>query len=182
METELQLIEAIRSGDATARRRLYEGYVGYATAVGRRYVPQEADLHDVLQDSFIKVFTGIGSFSHRGEGSLKQWIGRIVANQAIDHLRRQARFTLLDELPDTQADTDDEPDVGHIPPDVLTTLIGRLPTGYRTVLNLYVFEQLSHREIARRLGIKEGTSASQFLRAKQQLASMIKAYLNTQKA
>ena len=62
---------------------LYRQYAGYATAVARRYVPNTDDMRDVLQDSFVKVFTNINKFNYRGEGSLKAWIIRIVANEAI---------------------------------------------------------------------------------------------------
>ena len=67
-----------------------------------------------------------------------------------------------------------------MPPDVLQKLIEQLPPGYRTVLNLYVFEQLPHKEIARRLGISEGTSASQYSRAKKTLQYQINEYLKQQ--
>ncbi len=73
------------------------------------------------------------------------------------------------------------PDVEEVPPDILNEMIGRLPAGYRFVLNLFVFEQLSHKEIAVRLGIKESTSASQFYHAKRILAEMITKYLNSTK-
>ena len=72
------------------------------------------------------------------------------------------------------------PDVERVPPQVLTRLIGELPEGYRLVLNMYVFEQLSHKEIAERLGIKESSSASQYLRAKKLLARKINEYINNQ--
>ena len=62
----------------------------------------------------------------------------------------------------------------------LTELIGRLPDGYRTVLNLYVFEGLTHKEIAKRLNIKENSSASQYARARTMLARMIRKVMNTE--
>ena len=187
METERQLLDDLRSGDRQAMRRLYERYSGYAMAVGLRYVPDRNEVRDVLQDSFVKIFTSIDRFEYRGEGSLKSWVTRIVANEAINHLKQQSHTLFyiedraeLPEQPDTPEETDD-PDVRGVSPDVLTAMIGRLPTGYRLVLNLFVFEQLSHKEIAQRLGIKADTSASQFLRAKKRLAQMIKEYLNRQR-
>lgn len=75
---------------------------------------------------------------------------------------------------------DDVPDVDDVPPDILDAMIGQLPVGYRTVLNLYVFEQLSHKDIAKRLGIKESSSASQFFHAKKLLAEMIRKYRYSQ--
>lgn len=180
--TELTLVHDIKKGDRTAMRRLYDCYVGYALAVASRYIPQHEEVRDVVQDSFLRILTRLEQFNYKGEGSLRAWVARIVANEAINHIRRQERFAFVDEMPDDADDDDDAPpDVEHVPPDVLTTLIGRLPAGYRMVLNMFVFEQMSHKEIAQRLGIKENSSASQFFRAKQMLATMIKEYLKTRR-
>lgn len=178
METERQLLDAIRSGDREGLRRLYDRYAGYAMATALRYVPHHDEVRDVVQDSFVRVLTSISRFQYQGEGSLKSWVLRIVANRAIDYVRQQSVLSFVSDVPD-EAD-DEPPEVDSLPPEVLTQLIGQLPTGYRLVLNLYVFEQCSHKEIARRLGIKEGTSASQYARAKALLAKMIKEYLNHQ--
>ncbi len=178
METEKQLLDAIRNGEKAALRRLYERYANYAMAIGLRYIPERDEVRDVLQDSFVKILTTIERFDYRGQGSLKAWVARIVSNTAITHLREQGRFNKMDAIPDMADETDEEPDVGQLPPQVLTELIGQLPVNYRTVLNLYVFEQCPHREIAQRLGIKENTSSSIFFRAKKMLAKMIADYNN----
>lgn len=179
METEQHLLEAIRSGDRQAMRRLYERYVGYAMTIALRYIPDSDEAEDVVQDSFVRILTSIAQFRHQGEGSLSAWVSRIVANQAVDHLRRRERLSFVSDLPDDIAD-DEEPDIGDLPPGELTRMISRLPSGYRMVLNLYVFEHCSHKEIARQLGIKESTSASQLLRARKMLARMMKDYLKRQ--
>jgi RNA polymerase sigma-70 factor (ECF subfamily) len=83
-------------------------------------------------------------------------------------------MTFTDVIPDTH---DEEPEIERIPPNVLTEMIAKLPTGYRMVLNLYVFEHCSHREIAQKLGIKEGSSSSQLSRARQILTKMITDYI-----
>ena len=178
LETDSQLLEAVKGGDRRAMRRLYDRYAGYALATAMRYIANHDDVCDVVQDSFIKVFTTIGSFSYRGEGSLKAWVNRIVANQAIDLLKSRQRVTFVSDVPDDSID--DSPDMERVPPDVLTRMIAQLPTGYRLVLNLFVYEQLSHKEIGRQLGIGENTSASQYNRAKNKLAGMIKNYLKQQ--
>jgi len=109
---------------------------------------------------------------------LKSWVARIVINVALDHLRTQNRFHMVDIIPDEPDDDEEEPDISEMTPDVLTELIGQLPPNYRTVLNLFVFEQCPHKEIARQLGIKESTSSSIFFRAKKMLARMIKERQN----
>lgn len=172
-------MEAIRDGERAALRRLYDRYSGYAMAIGLRYIPDRDEVRDVLQDSFIRILTSISQFNYKGEGSLKQWVNRIVSNRSIDYLREHQRFMQIDNIPE-EPDEPDEPDVEKVPPDVLTEMIGRLPDNYRTVLNLFVFEQRSHREIAQALGIRENTSSSMYFRAKKMLARMINDYLNKQ--
>ena len=179
METERQLLEAICGGEKAALRRLYDRYSGYAMTVGLRYIPERDEVRDVLQDSFVKILTSIRQFNYQGEGSLKSWVSRIVSNRSIDYLREHQRFMLVDNLPE-EPDEPEEPDVGRVPPDVLMEMIGRLPANYRTVLNLFVYEQRSHREIAQVLGVRESTSSSLFFRARKMLAKMIKEYLNKQ--
>ena len=179
METERQLLEAIFGGEKAALRRLYDRYSGYAMTVGLRYIPERDEVRDVLQDSLVKILTSIRQFNYQGEGSLKSWVSRIVSNRSIDYLREHQRFMLVDNLPE-EPDEPEEPDVGRVPPDVLMEMIGRLPANYRTVLNLFVYEQRSHREIAQVLGVRESTSSSLFFRARKMLAKMIKEYLNKQ--
>ena len=179
METEQQLIEAIQGGDRQAMRRLYDCFSGYTMATALRYIPDREVAKDVVQDCFVNILTSIDRFEYRGEGSLRAWITRIISNQAIDWVKQHELYTFTDEMP--QLEEEVLPDVEEVPPDILNEMIGRLPAGYRLVLNLYVFEQLSHKEIALRLGIKESTSASQFYHAKRILAEMITKYLNSTK-
>ena len=124
------------------------------------------------------MLTHLNQFHYRGEGSLKAWVGRIVANRALDFLKeRQSWHEMFVETTKAVGNDDtaeEEPDVEGVPPDMLMGLIGQLPAGYRTVLNLFVFEGMSHKEIANQLGIKPDTSASQFSRAKRMLGRMIK--------
>lgn len=153
---------------------LYGKLAGQAMSMAMRYLADRDAAHDVLHDSFIKAYTKVGQFSYKGEGSFKAWVLRIVANESINLLRKQSKFTSTDNIPEL-AD-EGEPDIPPVPPDQLNRMIARLPVGYRTVLNLFVFEQKSHKEIAQILGIRENSSASQFLRAKRMLAKMIEDY------
>lgn len=174
---EAGLLELLRSGDPAGMRLFYERYAGLLTAVCSRYVPDTADVKDILQDSFVKIFRNAGRFEYRGEGSLKAWASKIVVNASLKALAASSRQKFVDDLPDVAEDDGDLPALPDIPPQVLQSMIRELPDGYRTVFNLYVFEKKSHREIADLLGIKEDSSASQFFRARALLAKNIKLWM-----
>ena len=87
MESEKQLLDDILSGSRDAMHLLYDRYIGYVMAVGLRYVPDRDEVRDVVQDSFVKIFSSISRFEYRGEGSLKGWMLRIVANEAISYAK-----------------------------------------------------------------------------------------------
>jgi len=158
-------------------KQIYDCYSRYLTATCSRYLPDEDDLRDVLQDSFVKIFSSLDRFSFRGAGSLKAWMRQITVNEALKLIRSRKKVDTVEykwDLPEKE--DEEEPDVGRIPPDVLQGYIQELPEGYRTVLNLYAFEGKSHKEIAQLLGITESTSASQLHRARAILARKINEY------
>lgn len=179
-ETERHLIEAIQGGDREALRRLYERFSKYAMGVGLKIVPKREDALDIVQDSFVSILTTINAFEYHGEGSLRAWVTRIVANRALTWLKQQNRLKFSGQLPEEEEEEEETP-IEKVPPDMLNEMIGRLPETSRIIVNLRVFGQMSHKEIADRLGINDKTSMSHFSRARQQLAKMIKEYLNSQR-
>lgn len=181
---EQRLVKRLRNGENGAMREFYTLYADHLTAVGSRYIVDKDDLKDVFQDALINILSHIPAFEYRGPGSLKAWASRIMVNKALDYLKaKQHKDLMLIE-----ADVAEEPDGGvadeepftlsDIPPDVIQQMVKSLATGYRTVFNLYVFENKSHSEISRLLGIKESTSSSQYNKAKALLANMIRQYIN----
>ena len=176
-----QLVERIRQKDQRAMTELYQQYVDELSSVCYRYVPQENDAKDVLQNSFVKIFTSIESLEYRGEPSFRGWMIRIVVNEALSYLKNRKKLLLVEQdAVILQTEFEEEPDPERISPDELHQLIAELPDGYRTVLNLYVFENYSHRQIAELLGISEATSASQLFYAKRLLAKKIKDVIRKQ--
>ena len=176
MENEIELIKGCRAGKDSARKELYTLYSKQLLAICYRYTGDMEAAHDVLHDGFIKIFT---KFSFRGESSLSTWITRVMVTQALDYLRKQKRITQViaheEQIPDI-------PDLGDngcgISEEQLMAFVADLPDGCRTVFNLYVFEEKSHKEIAEMLNIKEHSSTSQLHRAKYLLAKKIKEYRN----
>ena len=164
-------------GDNTATEWIYRKHVRYLSALCSRYITEDEDIKDVLQESFIKIFTSLDSFKYRGEGSLKAWKAKITLNETLKFLRNNSRLPIdsIDDK-DTNIADDDSMETEDIPTDVLHQFIRELPDGYRTVFNLYVIDDKSHKEIAQLLGIKENTSASQLHKAKSMLVQKIKHY------
>lgn len=164
-------------GDNTATEWIYRKHVRYLSALCSRYITEDEDIKDVLQESFIKIFTSLDSFKYRGEGSLKAWITKITLNETLKFVRNNSRLPIdsIDDK-DTNIADGDSMETENIPTDVLHQFIRELPDGYRTVFNLYVIDDKSHKEIAQLLGIKENTSASQLHKAKSMLAQKIKHY------
>lgn len=177
-EQKERLIAAgLKRKDKSAMRDFYEEYSGRLTAVCSRYIISRDDVKDVLQDALLKIYTSATKFEYRGCGSLLAWSTRIVVNEALSHLRKNRTLPLIDDNIIQEPADDDLPPVDKIPPKALHEMIRKLPEGYRTVFNLFVFEDMPHREIARLLGIKEASSASQLLRARKILREEINEYL-----
>lgn len=175
-ENEENLLHLIQQGDEQAMHALYCRYVRYLTAVCSRYICCDEDVKDVLQEAFLKIFASVGSFEYRGAGSLKGWMTKIVLNETMKFVKRNARLDFVELEVEKMEISDDVPDTSDVPLSAIHSMIRELPDGYRLIFNLYVIEEKSHREIAELLGIKESTSASQLHRAKALLADKIKKY------
>lgn len=180
-DDDASLVRRALGGDADAKHLIYERYVRYLGAICSRYLSDDEDVSDVLQNAFLKIFASLDDFRYRGQGSLKAWMGRIVLNESLKFLRDSRRERLVDltgvdesGLQDAPEDEDLRSD--DIPAAEIHRFIRELPDGYRTVFNLYVIEGVSHRDIASRLGIGESSSASQLHRAKAMLASKIRRW------
>lgn len=180
--SEREIVSLAQRGDSEARKILYSQNVRYLSAICYRYVPDVETAKDILQDAFVKIYKSLDSFSFRGNGSLRAWMSRIVVNEALKYLRDKAKTEIvhasdyLPDVPDTSY-SDDESLASAVPPEKIHEFIGELPAGYRMVFNMYLFDNYSHKEIAKILGISEMTSASQFHRARKLLASKIRDYI-----
>ena len=168
-----ELVERIRQKDQRAMSQFYQMYVEELSSVCYRYVPSEEDAKDVLQNSFVKIFTSLPTINYRSEEALRGWMKRVVANEALSFLRKRKKLLFVESHGEETLMDDGEPQTESLSPDALHQLISELPDGYRMVVNLYVFEDYSHRQIAELLGISEKTSASQFYYAKRLLARKI---------
>ena len=171
---ELNIISLFEKGDALAMDKLYGEYADFLAKVCSRYISNQEDRHDVLQEAFIRIFTRIHTFEYRGKGSLKAWLTKIVINESLYFLRNNDPSLFTDKTTDIADSSTEDPDIDSMSITQITDTILKLPPGYRTVFNLYVIEGKSHKEIAELLNIKPDTSASQFHKARNMLAKMLK--------
>ena len=165
--TETELISSCKKQDAKAQRMLYERYAPSMLGLCRRYVRGEQESEDVMISGFMKVFSKIGLFE--GKGSFEGWMKRIMINESLGYIRKNKAMYLETDI----EAADREPDLDKLSTSLeasdLLKMISELPSGYRTIFNLYAIEGYSHKEIGELLGINENTSKSQLSRARAHL-------------
>ncbi|QTN38337.1 RNA polymerase sigma factor [Cryomorphaceae bacterium] len=164
--SEEQLIRKCLKGERKAQRALYDRFAGKMLGVCRRYVRSQYDAEEVLSNGFIKVFHNLEYY--RSEGSFEGWIRQIMVREALNFLRKQKAF--FEETEDAVLESlEPVAEQRELEAQDLMQLIDELPTGYRTVFNLFAIEGYSHKEIGYELGISEGTSKSQLSKARKML-------------
>lgn len=168
-----ELIAACLQNSRKAQEQLYRKYAKTIFHICLAYCPDRDQAKDILQDAFVKAFRNLDKFTIGN--SFEGWLRRIAVNTALDHLRRSKRwsFITIDLATHETAEEAEEPVFPYNSREVLR-LIGKLPPGARTIFNLYALDDLSHKEIASRLNISEGTSKSQYNRARVLLKQWIK--------
>lgn len=168
--SEDELIEACKREDRRAQKLLYERFSPVMFGVCRRYVKSAHDAEDVLVEAFFKVLTNIEQY--KSKGSFEGWIRRIVVNESLMFLRKRHNFRLTVEINEIDRPAPATVQQQLVADDIMQ-LIDQLPTGYRTVFNLYVLEGYKHREIAALLGISINTSKSQLILAKKKMQHLL---------
>ncbi len=170
------LIKDCIAGNRNAQKYLYNQYAPKAYAIIRRYTRQSELADEILNDAFYKVFTKISSFS--GAGSFEGWIRRIVINTVTDHLRKYIKDQQIyhaSEMPEDVYLKDDL--VGKLAYKELLAIVHELPDTQRMVFNLYVFEELKHKEISEELGITEVNSRWHLNDARRRLKERINSIM-----
>ena len=170
--TEKELIEACKRKDRKGQKLLYDRYSPKMFGVCKRYARSREDAEDVLLEGFYKVFKNIEQF--KGAGSFEGWIRRIMVNESLMFLRKKHNFQLTVEVSNIEIKTEVNAEQDLMAEDILN-MLAKLPTGYRTVFNLYVLEGYKHREIADIMGISINTSKSQLILAKKRMQAMLLA-------
>ncbi|HET9056241.1 MAG TPA: RNA polymerase sigma factor [Chitinophagaceae bacterium] len=167
-----KLVKDCLRGNSLAQKQLYDYFADSMLGVCYRYTKSIQDAEDVLQEGFVKVFKHLHQY--RFDGELGGWIRRIMVNSALNYLKKnklyQAELSFTDS--DLHIVSNDNPEI-KITAKELADLTRQLPTGYQTIFNLHAVEGYSHVEIGKMLGINEGTSRSQYARARALLITWI---------
>ena len=168
-----EILQACKRGDRKAQKQLYDSLAPKMMAVCLRYMGTRDEAEDILQEGFITLFSRLDSYS--GEGSFEGWARKIFVNTALMSLRKKDALKMSEDLETAwNVSSDGVSQIQSAGYHELLKLIAGLPTGYRTVFNLFVVEGYSHKEIAQALGITEATSRSQLQRARVMLQDKIK--------
>jgi len=166
-----KLIKRCRKNDGKAQEAVYNKYSTRMLGVCIRYVKDADQAEDVMIDGFVKVFNKIDQFKH--QGSFEGWIRRIMVNESLTYIRKNKSMYLEVDIEAADKEPDYDALGSKLEADDLLAMIQSLPTGYKTVFNLYAIEGFSHKEIAEKLGVSENTSKSQLSRARALLQKQL---------
>ena len=161
----LELIREAKRGSAAAQKYLFDQFARKMLLVCQRYVKNPEDAEELLLNGFYKFFTKISSFDYQGDGALYAWLKRIMVNECLMFLRSKNVLTIVTDAIAEEIPLQEEA-LDNLSAEEIFKLIIQLPIGYRTVFNLYAIEGMTHKEIAELFNISEGTSRSQFSKAK----------------
>jgi len=172
--SEEELIRRCKEHDRSAQKMLFEKYANKMMAVCMRYCKNQEDAKDLLQDGYYKVFTSIKSF--KGNSKIDTWMTRIFINIALNK-QRLGRNKYNHYEFDTnfeKAEMSEEEPNEEIDAKIVINALNELPDIYKVVLNLYAIDGLSHKDIAKQLGISEGSSKSRLSRGRSLLNAKLK--------
>ena len=159
------ILERAIEGDERAFKRIYDLLAGKMYSLCVRFAGNTNDANDMFQEAFIRVYKSLGAY--KGIGVFEGWVRKIFVNTCLDHLKSKQRrlYSELNESVETRVSTDLN-GIDKLSKEELMRIIQQLPNGYRLIVNLYLVEGYSHKEISEMLGIAEGTSKSQLSRAR----------------
>lgn len=170
-KSENDIIYGCIKGQREYQQALYEQYSSKMLGVCMRYAKDKAEAEDMLQEGFIKVFQNINKFKF--EGSFEGWVRRIMIFTAINMFKHRTRKFQEDLDKEYYDASYDDQMIERISVKEIMVLVQQMPEGYRMVFNLYAIEGYTHKEIGQMLGIAEGTSKSQYSRARQYMQDVL---------
>lgn len=170
---EEELIKRCIRHDRHAQEFLFNQYYKDLYQIALRYLSDHHNAEDAIIQSFTRVFKNLKNFTYQGQGSLGKWIRTILINESIRFLKKRSLIQFNEDIKHLEIHNADANGLEQMQASDITRMIEKLPTGYRTVFNLYVVEGYAHKEIAKMLGISDNTSKSQLKKARTHLMNTI---------
>lgn len=177
-----QLLKECKAGSITAQKYLFDKYAIAFFLLCRRYLKTDEQAEDTMMSGYFKIFQSLQQFIYNTDATAYAWMKQIMVNECLMELRKKNNYLFVaSEMQDDIAV--DENAINDLSANEIFKLITQLPIGYRTVFNLFVMEQMTHKEIAALLKITEGTSKSQLSKARIMLQQLLqqqnKVYVNS---
>lgn len=168
-----KLVKGCLKGDALYQKTLFEKFSPRMLGIAQRYTKNSDEAHDILQETFIKVFNNLIKYKHNG--SLEGWVRKICVNSSLDYLRKNKNLKFNDDVSELEykLQSTETNILEELAAEDLMGILSQLPEGYKAVFNLFVIDGFSHKEIAEQLEISVNTSKSQFSRARGLLKKII---------
>ncbi len=166
---EEELVDRCLKKDRHAQEFLFNHHYDDLYQIAMRYLSDHHNAEDVIIQSFTKVFHKLNQFKYQGQGSLGRWIRTILINESIRFLNKKSLIQFNEDLKHLETKNVEADGLQQMQASDIMRVIEQLPTGYRTVFNLYIVEGYAHKEIAKMLNISENTSKSQLMKARNQL-------------
>ena len=170
------MVERCLRGERKACNELYETYSMTLYRMCQRYGNNRIEAEEMLQTGFIEVFKNIGKW--KGDGPLGAWIRRVVLNQSLQLLKKNQKQRQIQSIDNHYDIASSEVDaISQLQADDLLDLLQRMPTGYRTVFNLYVIDGYSHKEISEELEVSVSTSKTQLRKARLYMRASLQKFI-----
>lgn len=166
-----KLLTNLQHGQQRAQQLLFEQQGKNMYALCRRYLSPAEEAEEAMMNGFLRIFKAVGASSFENESAFAGWMRRIMVNECLQQLRKSHSFLVMTDVGEDDRADNHTPDL-TLNAKQLFEMIETLPTGYRTVFNLYVIEGYTHKEIAELMQISEGASKSQLSKARVKLAHM----------
>ncbi len=166
-----KILKGCRENDRRSQQALYDRFYGYALTVALPYCSREQEAREVLNDAFLKIFTGIERYDE--SFTFNTWLRTIVVRTAINFYHKHLNDLVLNDITEGLDLSVEDDYLSKMAAEELLLMIQRLPPNYRLTLNLFALEGYSHPEIAEMLGISVGTSKSNLSKARAKLKQMM---------
>ena len=167
------IIKQVKQGKNAAFKVVYQQCIGYVYAIVRRYVTNESEHKDVIQEIFARVFLSIKNFDS-SKGDFKFWLRKIAVNQCLQHYRQGKSPRLVVPIENAGSlESKEEHFLHQLSKAEIEHYLGQMPAGYKQVFMLVIIDEYSHKEVGALLGISPEASRSQLSRAKSWLRKRI---------